>query len=108
MSARVIYIAGPMTGLPDFNYEAFHEAAAQLAGEAPDAEIINPAENFEGEQGLPYEVYIRKSIEQVLTATELYVLPGWERSRGARLEVLVAQMLGLDVKFGDTLKEVAK
>lgn len=38
-----IYIAGPMTGLPDNNYPAFHEAAARLRKRCWHVE--NPAEN---------------------------------------------------------------
>lgn len=38
-----LYIAGPMSGLPDHNYPAFHDAASVLtkAGYS----ILNPAEN---------------------------------------------------------------
>ena len=32
MSQHRIYIAGPMSGLPEFNHPAFHAAAAQLRG----------------------------------------------------------------------------
>ena len=38
-----VYIAGPMTGLPDFNYPAFNAAAAKLR--ALGLEVLNPAEN---------------------------------------------------------------
>ena len=33
---RRIYLAGPMTGLPDLNYAAFHEAAQLLRAEGYD------------------------------------------------------------------------
>lgn len=44
--AHWLYIAGPMTGLPDYNYDAFHAAQAELhrAGFV----VMNPALN-----GLP-------------------------------------------------------
>lgn len=37
-----LYIAGPMTGLPDLDFPAFHEAAAKLRAQGH--EVINPAE----------------------------------------------------------------
>lgn len=43
---RRLYLAGPMTGLPDFNYPAFHAAAA--AWRAAGWTVANPAENFNG------------------------------------------------------------
>lgn len=38
-----IYIAGPMSGLPEFNYPAFNRAAAVLRAQGHHVE--NPAEN---------------------------------------------------------------
>lgn len=42
MKERRIYISGPMTGLPDFNFPAFHDAAARLRERGH--EVANPAE----------------------------------------------------------------
>ena len=36
-----IYVAGPMSGLPAFNFPAFHEAAADLR--ACGFDVVNPA-----------------------------------------------------------------
>lgn len=104
MKKRTIYVAGPMSGLPEYNYPAFIEAAAMLAAKYPQAEIINPAENFERATGLPYPTYIRKSFEQVLSATELYVLAGWENSQGASAEVAMASLLDLVIVFENGAK----
>lgn len=104
MSDHVIYIAGPMSGLPEYNYPAFMAAAVMLAETHPDALIVNPAENFERETGLPYPTYIRRSFEQVLSATHLYVLAGWENSQGARAEIAMAGLLDLPILFQNSLK----
>ena len=32
MSKQRVYVAGPMTGLPDFNYPAFNAEAQRLRG----------------------------------------------------------------------------
>lgn len=40
-----IYLCGPMTGLPEYNYPAFHAAAAELRAQG--WRVVNPAENAE-------------------------------------------------------------
>jgi hypothetical protein len=37
-----IYVAGPMRGIPEFNFPAFHDAAARLRNEGH--VVFNPAE----------------------------------------------------------------
>lgn len=89
------YIAGPMTGLPNFNHPAFTEAAAR--GRAAGRVILNPAENFGGDQTRHYSEYLRAAVAQVMSADAIALLDGWENSKGARLEVHVAQILGLPI-----------
>lgn len=89
-----VYIAGPMTGLPDFNYPAFHEAAAKLR--AMGYEVVNPAEN-DRDTNDPWEVFLREALQKMLTCDSVALLPGWEDSRGARLEVHVANAIGMRV-----------
>ena len=93
--SQCIYISGPMTGYPAFNYPAFNKLAKELrvAGH----EVINPAENFGGEDGRPRVDYMRLDIAHVLSATHVMVLPGWESSRGASLEVEIGRELGLPI-----------
>lgn len=93
MSRPIAYIAGPMTGLPEFNYPAFDALAAQL--EAKGWAVLNPTRKFEGRVDLPYEVYLRGSIVDVLSADAIVLLPGWTASRGAQLEKHIADALGL-------------
>lgn len=95
------YIAGPMSGIKDFNHPAFHAKAAELraAGE----EVINPAE-FDAEIGpdQPWETYLRRDV--VLLATEcdkMVLLPNWRRSRGAQLEHHIAKKLGFTVTYAN-------
>ena len=91
------YIAGPMTGQPDFNYPAFHAVATTLRAEHPDWDVINPAEKFDGDRSLPWQTYLRAAIQQVAAADVIVLMPGWWRSKGARLELDVALGLGLEV-----------
>lgn len=87
-----LYIAGPMSGLPDFNYPAFFKAAERLraAGYA----VENPAEN-KPEGDASWLAFMRMSLVQISRVDGLALLPGWQDSRGASLEVNIAEALGL-------------
>jgi hypothetical protein len=91
-----IYLSGPMTGLPDYNYPAFNKAALELR--EMDHEVFNPAEAFSGDQSLDWRDYMRADVAAIMGCDEVRVLPGWESSVGARLEVAIAISIGLPVK----------
>lgn len=88
-----IYIAGPMTGHPDFNYPAFHAEAARLR--ALGYQVENPAEN--PQQG-SWQAYMRVAIAQLVKCDAIALLPGWENSRGALIENGLAVSLGIPVR----------
>lgn len=87
-----IYIAGPMSNLPDLNYPTFNAMAARLRAEGH--EVVNPAENPEPPCG-SWAGYMRMSVTQVATCEAVALLPGWEQSKGARLEHHIAKELQL-------------
>lgn len=89
-----IYISGPMTGLPELNYPAFNAAAELLRADG--FEVENPAENPEPECG-SWAGYMRLALVQISRCEGLLLLPGWLDSKGARLELHIAQQLGLQV-----------
>lgn len=89
----IVYIAGPMTGLPDYNYPAFNAAAYHLRNNG--YVVINPAEQFDGRTDLPREVYMRRAVHSLLQADVVVTLRGFANSAGASLEVSVADELGV-------------
>ena len=95
-----LYVAGPMAGLPDYNYPAFDGAAALLAERGYPVE--NPAENeqlFKDRVGPPhYTEYLRAGLAQLLRCDGVATLEGWWNSGGARWEVQTAGILGLEVR----------
>ena len=89
-----IYIAGPMTGLPELNFPAFHTEAAWLR--AMGHEVVNPAE-INADPTARWEDCMRADIAQLVTCDGIHLLAGWEKSRGATLEHHIATALGLIV-----------
>ena len=91
-----LYVAGPMTGLPEFNYPAFFSAADALRRAAFDP--INPARTAGREGCRSWLDYMRAGLRDVADCDGVAVLPGWQDSRGAALEVHVARSLDLPVR----------
>lgn len=90
-----LQLIGPMTGIEDFNYPAFSAAAARLR--AAGHEVWNPAESDGGYQGQARAWYMRQSLQALFLADIAILLPGWERSAGARLEVETALAICLPI-----------
>lgn len=91
-----LYIAGPMTGLPEFNYPAFF-AAADLLAEVG-IESINPART-EGREGMSeWRDFMRASLRDLADCDGIVLLPGWQNSRGAAMEYRIGLDLDLPVK----------
>lgn len=93
-----IYVSGPMTDYPEFNFPAFQEAAARLR--AAGFEVEDPSEKGVIE-GWSWEDYLRYDLHKVLECQGVATLPGWENSKGAKLEVYVAEQLGIIVRSVD-------
>lgn len=99
-----LYLAGPMSGLPDFNYPAFRAEAARLRGLGHTVE--NPADNPEPPCG-SWAGYMRMAIPQMLSCGAIALLPGWMGSRGARIEWQMAIDLGMPIHMAADLVEAA-
>ena len=90
-----IYLCGKMSGEPEFAYPKFYAAAK--AWRTLGWDVLDPAERFEGRTDLPYAVYLNHSMIDVIACDAVAVLPGWEASPGATLEVLYARTVGKPV-----------
>lgn len=87
------YLSGPMTGLPDLNMPAFHAAAARIRATGHD--VLNPAELCP--PGISWDQAMAIDLAALDTADGVITLSGWERSRGARIEIHRARQRGLPV-----------
>lgn len=99
------YLAGPMSGLPAYNYPAFTKAAEQLRSKGFD--IVSPHELHDGDTTLPYDHYLRAGLKALLDCDAIVLLDGWENSRGARIEAKVAAALRMRWFTVDTLTTAA-
>ncbi|EJR6806018.1 DUF4406 domain-containing protein [Salmonella enterica] len=85
-----IYVAGPMSGLPNFNRDRFNEAARLVveSGNVP----LNPAILPDG---LPERDYMAIGIAMLQCADAIHLIEGWEKSKGARAEKALADKLNI-------------
>jgi hypothetical protein len=98
-----IYVAGPMTGRPGFNYQAFREAARVLR-DAHGLDVVSPVELDEAAGHDPerdgvesHRAYMGRCLPAVLGCEAIALLDGWASSRGAVCEVVTAMTAGLQV-----------
>jgi hypothetical protein len=99
-----IYLSGPMSGLPGNNFYAFNTYAATLRGMGLD--IVNPAEiggDANDTNPANYNAYLRADIKAMMDCDGIALMPGWETSTGANLELHIAHRVGMRVLFVDDL-----
>lgn len=98
-----LYIAGPMRGLPRFNFPAFERATAALRAQGHD--VVSPHEKDADVPGfdpadsstiaaLDMADTMRWCLRAVLDCDAIAMLAGWEFSDGARIERCVAESAG--------------
>lgn len=112
-----IYLAGPMRGLPEFNFPAFMKAAEELRAQGH--EVFNPAErdkeqhgdfekgNINGDEvlaaaqhGFSLREALRDDTHWIsMEAEGIALLPGWQNSKGAKAERALADALHLEIIY---------
>lgn len=91
-----VYIAGPMTGLPSLNFPAFEAEAKRYR--ARGCHVENPAE-INPDVTKPWEECMRLDIPRMLTCDTVVMLPGWQQSKGAKIEHDLALALGMAIVY---------
>jgi hypothetical protein len=89
------YIAGPMRGYENLNFDSFNHLAGFLRKAFPPVEFVNPAELDGGEQDLEWSYCMKRDLKEVIGCDTIFLLPGWSNSRGAQLEAETAKACGL-------------
>lgn len=89
-----VYLSGPMTGYQDLNFPVFNAEAARLR--ALGHEVINPAE-INPDSTKSWRECMRADIKALCDCDILALLPGWEHSKGAHLELHIAHRVGIRI-----------
>lgn len=111
-----LYLAGPMRGLPEWNFPTFRDAKKRL--EEQGHHVFCPAtmataqgygEGFSCEPGTAeadshLRHVMQNDVTSLMHSEAIALLPGWESSRGATVEVALAQFLGLKILDATTGK----
>ncbi len=109
---KTIYLAGPMRGIPRYNFPAFDAAKAEL--EAAGYSVVSPADidrehggNYlelpdswdwsKLPEGFDLKDTIARDLDALAECDAVCLLPGWQESKGARAEKAVAEWHGKEV-----------
>jgi hypothetical protein len=100
-----IYIAGPVTNEPYQKvHGAFLRAQRTLQADYPLAVVVNPLELNNQTDG--YESCMANCLRELATiyalhaeSAAIYLLPGWEHSTGAKIELVAAKKMGFQLLY---------
>ena len=91
-----IYISGPITNVIDYK-EKFARTEQNLKVKYPDAEIINPT--VLDKLPLTYDEYMELDLRLLGMCEGIYMMEGWEDSKGANREYGYALAKGNAIYF---------
>jgi len=125
--SKVIYVAGPMRGYDNWNYDAFNKHSEALRSKG--WTVVNPAEldsncakeekigpwptdgvlesdphSFNPGVNYHHQEFLREVLLRDLTyiareCSAIYMLEGWENSKGAKAEWALAKALSLEIFY---------
>ena len=97
-----VYVAGPMTGIADFNFPEFNAEAEALRAQG--LSVLNPADHGIV-VGANWADYLRHDIAGLASCERIHLLRGWSKSKGAQLEVTIGKALGMAITYQEGAEE---
>lgn len=95
-----IYLSGKINGLTKEDIkDNFEIGRRYVKAKLGSVLIDDPSRLEDAIPGGTYEFYMKKSLEMMLECDEVYFLPNWTTSRGANLEMQVANACGIKINF---------
>lgn len=90
-----IYISGPISGIPNYNREAFEQAESRLSylGYVP----VSPFRLGVTSRHKSWQDYMREDIKALMDVDCVLALPGYEQSKGATEEIRIARTIGIPI-----------
>ena len=92
----LVYIAGPITGMPNFNKEAFDTAKKFMTSLG--YRVLSPSDITLVIDGT-WEYYMREALKLMLLCDGIYLLTGWADSKGAKFEHQLALILKMNIMY---------
>ena len=102
MKKKVIYVSGKITGTSDYA-ERFSAAEDRLIAEG--YEVLNPVregkrlEHYLELEKPTWVQYMKYDIAIMMKADYIYMMSGWNQSKGARLEHFLARVLNYNIIY---------
>ena len=109
------YVCGPMAGKPGLNADQFEKARCLVeqrghesmvphnlspyTHDGPCGVVYGPGKGAEAEHD--GGCYLRGGVAVMVMCDYIFRLPGWEGSRGAKIEARIAAHLGIPVEDAD-------
>ena len=98
-----VYVSGPMTGYDLHNYPAFESISYKLRNFGVD--VISPHELSDPSDSTDWDWFLRRDIVELTKCNTIALLPGWLKSRGAKLEHHIGKELGMSVFYPPQLDQ---
>jgi hypothetical protein len=92
---KIVYISGRITGLPESEaIENFNKAETALLEKG--YTVVNPIK-INHDHDKTWESYMKEDIKAMCSCDCIYMIDGWEQSRGAKIEYQLAKDLGMEL-----------
>ena len=97
-SWKIIYLSGSITG--NDNHKEEFACAERFLSQMKYA-VINPVKVGEELPNLTYEQYMQICYRLIDISDIIFMVSGWQKSKGANAELSYAKSLGKEVKYQD-------
>ena len=95
---KIVYLSGRISG--NENYKKEFASAERFLSQMSYI-VINPANLEEVAKGLTYEQYLKICYRLVDISDIIFMVSGWQKSKGANAELTYAKSLGKKVMYQD-------